>query len=59
MIELVGRSNVKVLGAVLSDVPIAMMAGYESYIQHYAPVAGALSAPTMVSPSALEEVENS
>lgn len=54
MIELVNRSNVKVLGAVLSDVPITMMAGYENYIQHYAPVAGALAAPSLMGNSAFE-----
>ena len=37
LVDLIHESNVDVLGAVLSDVPVSMVAGYENYRHYYAP----------------------
>lgn len=37
LVDLIRESDVHVLGAVLSDVPLAMVAGYDNYQHYYAP----------------------
>jgi capsular exopolysaccharide synthesis family protein len=36
LVDLINQSNVTVLGAVLNDVPVSMVAGYENYRHYYA-----------------------
>jgi capsular exopolysaccharide synthesis family protein len=47
LIDLISQSNVRMLGAVLSDVPLSMIAGYENYQHYYAPAA----LPSLPAPS--------
>jgi capsular exopolysaccharide synthesis family protein len=37
LLDLINESNVTVLGGVLTDVPVSMVAGYENYQHYYAP----------------------
>ena len=37
LVDMINQADVTVLGAVLNDVPVAMVAGYENYRHYYAP----------------------